>query len=42
LRSNSCTPGWHGELDDRANLVSGNPDAIEDAVIGVWELQAGK
>ena len=25
-----------------ADLESGNPDAIEDAVIGAWELQSGK
>jgi hypothetical protein len=22
--------------------VAGNPDAIEDAVIGAWEMQSGK
>jgi hypothetical protein len=25
-----------------ADLEHGNPDAIEDAVIGAWELQAGR
>lgn len=25
-----------------ADLEGGNPDAIEDAVIGAWELQSGK
>ena len=25
-----------------ADLENGNPDAIEDAVIGAWELQSGK
>jgi hypothetical protein len=25
-----------------ADLEHGNPDAIEDAVIGAWELQSGK
>jgi hypothetical protein len=24
-----------------ADLANGNPDAIEDAVIGAWELQSG-
>ena len=25
-----------------ADIENGNPDAIEDAVIGAWELQSGK
>ena len=25
-----------------ADLVNGNADAVEDAVIGAWELQSGK
>ena len=25
-----------------ADLTDGNPDAIEDAVIGAWELQSGR
>ena len=25
-----------------ADLENGNPDAVEDAVIGAWELQSGK
>jgi hypothetical protein len=25
-----------------ADLEHGNPDAVEDAVIGAWELQSGK
>ena len=25
-----------------ADLENGNPDAIEDAVIGAWELQSGR
>ena len=25
-----------------ADLANGNPDAVEDAVIGAWELQSGK
>jgi hypothetical protein len=25
-----------------ADLEYGNPDAVEDAVIGAWELQSGK
>jgi hypothetical protein len=25
-----------------ADLEDGNPDAVEDAVIGAWELQSGK
>jgi hypothetical protein len=24
-----------------ADLADGNPDAVEDAVIGAWELQSG-
>ena len=24
------------------DLENGNPDAIEDAVIGAWELQSGR
>jgi len=28
--------------DDLADLENGNADAIEDAVIGAWELQSGK
>jgi len=25
-----------------ADLAEGNPDAVEDAVIGAWELQSGR
>jgi hypothetical protein len=25
-----------------ADLAQGNPDAVEDAVIGAWELQSGR
>jgi hypothetical protein len=25
-----------------ADLDNGNPDAVEDAFIGAWELQSGK
>jgi hypothetical protein len=25
-----------------ADLANGNADAVEDAVIGAWELQSGK
>ncbi len=25
-----------------ADLADGNPDAVEDAVIGAWELQSGR
>jgi hypothetical protein len=29
-------------LDRAADLKNGNADAIEDAVIGAWELQSGR
>jgi hypothetical protein len=25
-----------------ADLAAGNPDAIEDAIVGAWELQSGR